>query len=123
MYRNLGHPEASRQLSSARDRLHIGEGLWPDTDFEKFKVNAAYSTAKIASAVSYRNPFVEVELSRHKQVYIEKMRGRGNQEISAGLVDVIASGGPAGNEGPAILSAWEQVREFEVLRPGLLRYF
>ncbi len=93
IYRRKGHPEAAWSYPPTHDQLHIAQALWPDTAFEKFRISVAHGMARIRAAVSYRHPFVTVDLTRHKQVFIEKARVSLLREVPAGLVHAMAAGG------------------------------
>ncbi len=67
-----GAAPESWALSPAADRLAFTTELWPKVDFTGLRLQLRYVEATLLPAVTYRNPFVEVPLNKHRKVVIER---------------------------------------------------
>jgi hypothetical protein len=65
-------PRQGWQLGPTADRLAFTAALWPLIDFAGLRLQVRYFEAALLPAVTYRNPFVEVLLSKHRKVVIER---------------------------------------------------
>lgn len=108
-------------LAPAKDRLYFSESLKNAMSFDNVQIFAGYSDARILPSVSYRNPFVEMPLTRNKKVFVEKMRALEPVKISPEILMEFNAGNELSQEPNR--SAWEQIQTFETIPSGLQEYF
>lgn len=98
--------------------VSLSAELLAAADADGLELAVAYDSARIVSSVSYRFPFVEVELDRSRSAFVERQPASGEIPIArdqiAALID-LTSGGPAAGA-PA------RVVEFERIPTGLPDY-
>ena len=71
------------KLGGSQDKLHFHPSLWPCVDAENCSLTISYSAAYQRQSPGYRNPFVNVELSRKKKIAIERETHQPSYELSA----------------------------------------
>ncbi len=113
-------------LSSNRERLVFSPALWPLVDFAGLRLLVEYAATRQMAAVSYRNPFVAVKLSKSKQIVIERAKVGRDFEL-AGKAIALFGKAFLGREFPlnATVEGGDlaELAGFERITEGLQEYF
>lgn len=110
------------QPSPSADRLAFTAPLWPLIDFAGLRLQLRYFEATLQPAITYRNPFVEVPLNKHRKVVIERQNA--GQEMTLEGEELAAFGRLlAGTESAATAPLRPEIVRFERITAGLGDYF
>ena len=105
--------------------LHLAAALWSGQDDSGLELKLRYSEARILSAISYRNAFIEVPLNSQRKVAVERQAVSAEWQIGRDewrqLEKEMAGTGtfPASGDSPL----QQEMRRFEQLPVGLQDYF
>ena len=122
-FEKQGKEPGAWQLIPEKHTLYLNQLLWNSLAFEQFQVFVSYSEAKIFPAISYRRPFVEIPLTRNKQVFIERMRVQEPIEITPQVLKLMTTPGNLEFSDDQPQALWEMVQPYEIIQPGLQEYF
>lgn len=113
-------------LSRSKEQLDFHPLLWPHVDPAGVRLRIAYASARQLETLSYRNPFVTVELSPRQKLMIE--RGRVSADIELDMTDAelfartfLLGLNPV--DTLAEIDMWDEIGGFERVREGLQDYF
>jgi pyruvate formate-lyase activating enzyme-like uncharacterized protein len=117
-----GAPGDRWALSAGGDRLLFSAALWPLVHFAGGRLHLRYAEATLQPAVTYRNPFVEVLLSKHRKVVIERQNA--GIEMTLEGEEFAAFGRLLGEPGStATHPLRSEIVRFERITAGLGDYF
>ncbi|GAK58700.1 hypothetical protein U27_05675 [Candidatus Vecturithrix granuli] len=122
-FEKQGKESGAWQLVPEKNILYLSQSLWDSLSFEQFQVFVNYSEAKILPAISYRRPFVEVPLTRNKQVFIERMRVQENFEITPQVIKLMKTMDNPDISDDQTQTLWEMIQPYEIIQSGLQEYF
>jgi uncharacterized protein len=112
-------------VSGSGDRLYFSASLLEGVGAACARVVVTYYEPRIVSHITYRHAYAPVALNRRKTVMVEKTGASGEIELAdEGLQWLRRLISPAGipprelDHGP-----WEQLLDFEMIRPGLQTYY
>ena len=112
-------------LSPDGQQLHLAAALWPGQGDSGLELRLRYAEARILSAVSYRNAFIEVPLNHQRKVAVERHAVSAEWLLGSAewrqLEEEIVTGGISPTSGGTPLQ--EEMRRFEQLPRGLQDYF
>jgi pyruvate formate-lyase activating enzyme-like uncharacterized protein len=117
--------EDEQLWSRESTQLSFSQILWKYVDFNKFPLTVVYHETRICPFISYRHEFREIQLNGNKAVFIERRPvfiGKELDREGAWFFGKIMSTGkppaPTSND-----DYWEEILDFERIKPGLAAYF
>lgn len=112
--------------SRSGEQLTIHPSLWPLVDLSGLRLTIAYSSARQLSTVSYRNPFISIELSERQKLIIERGKVCSDLELSADQAELFGRVFLLGRSNSSQLpddDLWEEILLRERVTEGLQEYF
>lgn len=106
-------------------QLAFSQSLWKYIDFNKFPLIVIYHETRLCPAISYHHEFREIRLNNNKNIYIERrpvFNGKELDKEEAWIFGRIMTTGKS----PIPIHAddyWNEILDFERLKPGLAEYF
>ncbi len=122
-FEQQGKDAGAWQLVPAKERLYLNQSLWDSLTFARFRIFVSYSEAKILPAISYRRPFLEIPLTRNKQVFIERMQVQENLEMTPQVMQLMMAPGKPDISDDQAQALWEMIQPYEIIQSGLQDYF
>jgi len=113
-------------LNSAKDRLTLHPSLWEFVKTEGLRLLAAYSAAYQRSSLTYRNPFVTIELSPTKSIVLEREKHHIGFELDQNEAELFARIfllKTQSTSEPPQQDIWDDLLFFEKTPEGLQEYF
>lgn len=113
-------------MSRSGEQLFIHPLLWPQVDLEGLRLQLGYACARQLDTVTYRNPFVAVELSSRQKVIIERGKALADfeldQEQAMLFAETFLLGRGVAEELPGT-DLWDDLIGLELISSGLQEYF
>jgi pyruvate formate-lyase activating enzyme-like uncharacterized protein len=108
-----------------RNQLIFTQSLWKYIDFNKFYLEVVYHETRLCPVISYHHEFREIRLNPNKSIFIERrpvFTGKELEKEEAWILGKIITTGK--NPTPVHSEIfWDEVLDFERLKPGLAEYF
>lgn len=114
------------KLERKGEALCFHPALWPRIALDDFTLSIAYGGARQLSRLSYRNPFVSIELSKRLTLVVERSRVSEDFELDAQQAELFGQVFLLGFKMETALPAtdlWDEILSFERTREGLQDYF
>jgi hypothetical protein len=114
-------------LDGAHQQLVVHPALWSLIDLTRLRLVIGYAMARQMSAVSYRNPFIQVQLSARQQIIVERGRVGGTFELDSDQAELFgccflqrSHSLTAQQAGSA---PWDEILLLEQMEEGLQEYY
>ncbi|HLP45127.1 MAG TPA: radical SAM protein [Candidatus Kapabacteria bacterium] len=106
-------------------QLIFAQTLWKYIDFNKFSLVVVYHETRLCPAISYHHEFREIRLNNNKSIFIERrpvFTGKELDKEEAWILGKIITTGKSPT--PVLEEAlWNEILDFERIKPGLAEYF
>jgi len=124
-FRLSGSDEKLWSVNAPGDRLNFSRHLWGLIDFTGLHLSVGYHEALILPALTYQNPFREIQLNKDRKVVVEKIRSGPQFELSGGELSVFEEIAFNSSTVPAcsITGHIEEICRHEHIPSGLQEYF
>ncbi len=112
--------------SRSGEQLTIHPDLWPLAAQCGLRVTLGYASARQLSAVSYRNPFISIELSARQKLIIERGKVCNDLELTPEQAELYGRVFLLGRSDNSLLpddDLWEEILRHERPTEGLQDYF
>lgn len=113
-------------VSRSGEQLSIHPSLWPLIDLSELRLTIGYASARQLSTVSYRNPFISIELSQRQKLIIERGKACSDLELSSEQAELFGRVFLLGQNKNSQLpddELWEEILLRERVSEGLQDYF
>jgi pyruvate formate-lyase activating enzyme-like uncharacterized protein len=110
---------------TTRERLVFSPRLWPLVEFDGFRLLVGYAATRQLAALSYRNLFVAVRISKTREVFVERARVGREFELTDGEIAAFAGAflGEARVQGGVFEGTLSELAGYERTPEGLQDYY
>jgi pyruvate formate-lyase activating enzyme-like uncharacterized protein len=83
-----GCPADKWHMTGEKDRLFFSSTAWQHLSFNGTRLFVAYFDSSLVPSITYRNPFKEIQLNRHRSIFVERIRAADDMEIPERLLNI-----------------------------------
>ena len=112
-------------VKNDKERIFFSAAVWHHISFDAVRLGVAYFDSRLVPALSYRNLFREIHLTRNRSIFVERSRVTEDMEISGEQRNILENLIIKGEEGGAQTFAeapLDQILQYETVVPDLQKY-